>query len=240
MSLKKLIPVAFVLLTIQSYSQKKQEVLFTVDKEPVSTEEFLKVFNKNRDIVDEENKKTVEEYLELYINYKLKLKQAYQLQLDTVSSYKRELKNYKEQLIVPYLKDSKVTEFLIREAYDRMKNEVNASHILVLVKPKATPNDTLKAYNKILKARAKVVSGTPFEEVAKEYSEDPSAKRNGGNLGYFNTFAMVYPFENAAYKNKVGDVSMPFKTSFGYHIVQVKDKRLSKGEVEVAHIMVFR
>ncbi len=238
MSLKKLIPVAFVFLAIQSYSQKKQEVLFTVDKEPVTTEEFLKVFNKNRDVVDEDNKKTIEEYLELYVNYKLKLKQAYQLQLDTVSSYKQELKKYKEQLIAPYLKDSKVTEFLIKEAYDRTKYEVNASHILVLVKPKATPKDTLKAYNKILEARAKVLDGASFESVAKKYSEDPSAKRNGGNLGYFNTFAMVYPFENAAYKNEVGTVSLPFKTSFGYHIVKVNDKRASRGEVEVAHIMI--
>ncbi len=238
MSLKKLIPIAFVFLIVQTFAQKKQEVLFTVDNEPVSTEEFLKVFNKNRDIVDDENKKTVEEYLELYVNYKLKLKQAYQLQLDTVSSYKQELKKYKEQLIAPYLKDSKVTEFLVREAYDRMKNEVSASHILVMVKPKATPKDTLKAYQKILEARTKVIDGTSFAEVAKEYSEDPSAKRNGGDLGYFNTFAMVYPFENAAFKTEVGSISMPFKTSFGYHIVKVNDKRASKGEVEVAHIMI--
>ncbi len=172
------------------------------------------------------------------MNYKLKLKQAYQLQLDTVSSYKQELKKYKEQLIAPYLKDSKVTEFLVREAYDRMKNEVSASHILVMVKPKATPKDTLKAYQKILDARTKVIDGTSFAEVAKEYSEDPSAKRNGGDLGYFNTFAMVYPFENAAFKTEVGSISMPFKTSFGYHIVKVNDKRASKGEVEVAHIMI--
>ncbi len=238
MILKRLIPLAVVLLTLQSYSQKSQEVLFTIDKDPVTSQEFLNVFNKNRDIVDEENRKTVEEYLELYINYKLKLKQAYELQLDTVASYKQELKKYKEQLIGPYLKDSKVTESLVKEAYDRMKNEVNASHILALVKPKALPKDTLKAYNKILEAREKVVKGTSFEQVAKEYSEDPSAKSNGGNLGYFSTFAMVYPFENAAFGTEVGKVSMPFKTSFGYHIVKINDKRVSKGEVEVAHIMV--
>ncbi len=238
MRFKKLIPIAFVLLTIQSYSQKKQEVLFTVDNEPVTTAEFLKVFNKNRDIVDEENKKTIEEYLELYINYKLKLKQAYQIKLDTVTAYKQELKKYREQLILPYLKDSKVTELLVKEAYERMKNEVNASHILVLLNPKATPKDTLRAYNKIIEARTKVMNGAAFNEIAKQYSEDPSAKKNGGNLGYFSTFAMVYPFENVAYKNKIGTVSMPFKTSFGYHIIRVNDRRISKGEVEVAHIMI--
>jgi len=238
MKFTKIITIALTLLSIQSYSQKKQSVLFTVDKEPVTTTEFLEVFNKNRDIVDDENKKTIEEYLELYINYKLKLKQAYELQLDTVASYKKELKKYREQLILPYLKDDKVTESLVKEAYDRMKTEVNASHILVRLNPKATPADTLKAYNKIITARKQILKGDAFAEVAKAYSEDPSAKQNGGDLGYFSTFAMVYPFENAAYKNNIGDVSMPFKTSFGYHIVRVNDKRASQGEVEVAHIMI--
>ena len=238
MRFKKLILIAFVLFAIQSFPQKKQEVLFTVDNEPITTAEFLKVFNKNRDIVDDENKKTIEEYLEIYINYKLKLKQAYELQLDTVAVYKKELKKYREQLMLPYLKDSKVTEELVKEAYDRMENEVNASHILVRLNPKATPKDTLKAYKKIIEARSKVINGTPFDEIAKQYSEDPSAKKNGGSLGYFSTFAMVYPFENAAYNTKIGEVSMPFKTSFGYHILKVNDKRASKGEVEVAHIMI--
>ena len=238
MRFKKLIPIALVLLVVQSYSQTKQEVLFTVDHEPVTTAEFLKVFNKNRDIVDEENKKSIEEYLELYINYKLKLKQAYQIKLDTIATYKQELKKYKEQLMTPYLKDSKVTELLVKEAHERMKKEVNASHILVLLKPKATPKDTLRAYNKIMEARAKIMNGVPFDAIAKQYSEDPSAKKNGGNLGYFSTFAMVYPFENAAYEHKIGEVSMPFKTSFGYHILKINDKRISKGEVEVAHIMI--
>jgi len=238
MKFTKFITITLVLLSIQSYSQKKQSVLFTVDKEPVTTTEFLEVFNKNRDIVDDENKKTIEEYLELYINYKLKLKQAYELQLDTVASYQKELKKYREQLIQPYLKDDKVTESLVKEAYSRMKIEVNASHILVRLNPKATPVDTLKAYNKIITARKQILKGDAFADVAKAYSEDPSAKQNGGDLGYFSTFAMVYPFENAVYKNDIGDVSMPFKTSFGYHIVRVNDKRTSQGEVEVAHIMI--
>jgi len=230
--------IAFLFFTLQSFSQKNSDVLFTVDKEPVTTTEFLTVFNKNRDIVEEDNKKSIEEYLELYINYKLKLKQAYELKLDTIPSYVKELKKYRAQLIVPYLKDDNVTASLVKEAYDRMKMEVNASHILVRLNPKASPSDTLKAYTKIMEARAKILKGEAFDKIAKLYSEDPSAQKNGGNLGYFTTFSMVYPFENAAYNSKVGDVSMPFKTSYGYHIVNVIDKRAAKGEVEVAHIMI--
>ena len=225
-------------LSTYNFAQSKKDIIFTVDSKPVYSTEFLRVFNKNRDIVDEENKKTIEEYLDLYINYKLKLKQAYEIGLDTVDSYKKELEKYREQLAQPYLKDSKVTTALVKEAHNRMKTEVNASHILVRLSPKALPADTLKAYNKILEARAKVLNGTPFNEVAKVYSEDPSAQKNGGDLGYFSAFGMVYPFENAAYTNDIGKVSLPFKTNFGYHILKVNDKRPSRGEVEVAHIMI--
>ena len=219
-------------------AQERNDIIFTVEDQPVYSNEFLKVFNKNRDIVVEENKKSIEEYLELYINYKLKLKQAYDLKYDTVSVYKKELSQYREQLIAPYLKDSKITDDLVEEAYDRTRTEVNASHILVRLQPKAPPADTLKAFQKILEAREKIINGSTFEIIAKEYSEDPSVNQNGGNLGYFSAFAMVYPFENAAYSTKVNEVSMPFKTQFGYHLVKVNDFRDSKGEVEVAHIMI--
>jgi len=219
-------------------AQQRKRVLFTVDNQPVYTDEFVKVFNKNREIVTEENKKSIEEYLELYINYKLKLKQAYDLKYDTISTYKKELAQYREQLITPYLTDSKITDELVEEAYKRTKTEVNASHILIRLQPKAAAADTLAAYQKIIEARNKIVEGANFENIAKQYSEDPSVHKNGGNLGYFSAFAMVYPFENAAYNTKVNEVSMPFKTQFGYHIVKTNDFRDSKGEVEVAHIMI--
>ncbi|MCF6347756.1 MAG: peptidylprolyl isomerase [Flavobacteriaceae bacterium] len=230
----------FIFLLSLSYlnAQQRKEVLFTVTNQPVSTDEFIKVFNKNRDIVSEENKKSIEEYLELYINYKLKLKQAYELKYDTVSTYKKELLQYKEQLIIPYLTDSEITGNLVKEAYNRTKTEVNASHILIRLQPKAKAADTLLAYQKIIEARNKIVEGASFETIAKQYSEDPSAQKNGGNLGYFSAFSMVYSFENVAYNTKINEVSMPFKTQFGYHIVKVNDFRESKGEVEVAHIMI--
>ncbi len=233
--------IIYILLVSMSFGyaqQSKNKKLFTIDNSSVYSDEFIKVFNKNRDIVSEENKKTIEEYLDLYINYKLKLKQAYELKYDTVSSYKNELAKYREQLISPYLSDGKVTMALVKEAYERTKTEVNASHILLQVSPKASPQDTLKAYQRIIEARNKIIEGASFKEIAKQYSQDPSAQQNGGDLGYFSAFSMVYPFENAAYTTKTGKVSKPFRTRFGYHILTVNSVRDSQGEVQVAHIML--
>jgi len=238
--IKKVFLILFVGAFFQVNAQfnKKDKVLLTIDNEKVYASEFLRVYNKNKDVVSEENKKNMTEYLDLFINYKLKLKDAKALKLDTVQSYLKEFNKYKQQLIEPYLKDRKVTDLLVQEAYDRLKQEVKASHILVLVKPNASPLDTLKAYNKVLDARKLLLSGKKFATVAKQVSQDPSAKENGGNLGYFSAFSMVYPFETAAFNTPVGEVSMPFRTRFGYHIVKVFDKRNSKGEIKVAHIMI--
>jgi peptidyl-prolyl cis-trans isomerase SurA len=130
---------------------------------------------------------------------------------------------------------------LISEAYERQKTEIRASHILVKCDPGSSPADTLVAYNKVIKLRDRVVlSGEDFTSVAKgkDGSEDPSVKDNGGDLGYFTAFQMVYPFEDAAYKTQVGEVSMPVRTKFGYHIIKVVDKRPARGEIRVSHIMV--
>lgn len=233
----KYILFTFLFISINLFSQKKEKVLFTVADEPVSTSEFINVYKKNLNLIkNEEN--GVENYLELYINYKLKVKQAKELRLDTLSEYKKEFSQYKESLTLPYLKDEAVTNKLVKEAYDRMLKEVNASHILIFSKKEDTPADTLAAFNKLVEARKKIIEGADFEEIAKEYSQDPSVKQNGGNIGYFTVLQMVYPFENIAYNTNVGEVSQPFKTKFGYHILKINNVRKAQGEVEVAHIML--
>lgn len=237
MTLKNYITIFILLSCFSIFSQKDNSVLFTVDNEPVYTSEFLRVYSKNLDIVADENQKGIKNYLDLFINYKLKIKQAYDLKYDTINSYKTELASYKKQLMDPFMRDESVLDNLVKEAYSRSLSEINASHILIKTNSK-NPSDTLTSYNKIIDARYKIVAGEEFVTVAKEYSQDPSAQRNGGNLGYFSAFSMVYPFEEAAYNTKVGEVSMPFKTRFGYHILQVHDKRDARGEVEAAHIMI--
>ncbi len=230
----------FTILSVSSsvFSQRKDKVLATINKEKINVSEFKKVYEKNLDAIDDKEAKDVAKNLDLYINYKLKVKEAYQLKYDTAKAYKRELASYKNQLISPYLQDKSFLKKLIKEAYFRTVNEIKAKHILIRIKKNATPADTLKAYHKIIEARKKVLAGVSFEKVAREMSEDPSAKNNGGNLGYFSAFRMVYPFEDAAYKTKIGEISQPFKTRFGYHIVAVDALRKSKGEVEVAHILI--
>ena len=225
-----------ILACLNGFSQNKQTVLFSIDTTPFYTQEFLENYNKNTALVsDAEN--SLDDYLKLFINYKLKVKEARDLKLDTFPSYINELQDYKNRLIQPYLKDKKITDKLVSEAYDRLQKEINASHILLFLKPDATPKDTLAAYSKLIEARKLIVNGASFSEVAKQYSEDPSAQQNGGNLGFFTALQMVYPFENAAYATTVNNVSKPFRTQFGYHILQVHEIRPALGEIEVAHIM---
>ncbi len=226
-----------IIFTIANAQQSK-DVLFTIDNSPVYISEFKRVYLKNINLVKDNSQKNIDKYLDLFVNYKLKLKEAKSLGLDTKDTYLRELEGYKKQLATGYLTDTRTSEVLIREAYERSLERVNASHILIEVKPNALAKDTLAAYQKIIEAKNKITKGEPFDVVAKAYSEDPSVVKNSGDLGWFSVFRMVYPFEQAAYNTKEGEVSEPFRTQFGYHIVKVNSKEKIQGEVTVAHIMV--
>lgn len=219
-------------------AQQKEEVLLSIDNSQIPISEFKRIYLKNIDLVTDDSQKDVDEYLDLFINYKLKLREAQTLGLDKKDSYLKELEGYKKQLSSSYLTDTRTSEALIKEAYDRSQERINASHILVMVKPNASAKDTLQAYQKILEAKEKIKNGEEFATVANAYSEDPSVAKNNGLLGWFSTFRMVYPFEDAAYKTKVGEVSNPFRTQFGYHIVKVNKREKKLGEVSVAHIMI--
>lgn len=220
-------------------AQNNQATVLTLAGESTTLEEFENIFRKNnRDSVI--TRQSLDEYMELFINFKLKVKEARDLKMDTVSKFKTELEGYRAQLARPYLTDSEVLNGLIREAYDRQCNEIRAKHILIKCDPLASAEDTLRAYNRILALRDRIVAGADFETVArgKDGSEDPSVKDNGGDLGYFTAFQMVHQFEDAAYSTPVGQVSMPVRTRYGYHIIFVEDKRPARGEIRAAHIMV--
>ncbi len=219
-------------------AQQKEEMLLSIDNSPVYLSEFKRIYLKNIDLVKDDSQKDIDEYLELFINYKLKLKEARALGLDKKESYIKELNGYKKQLASNYLTDTKASEALVNEAYNRSLERIKASHILIMVKPNATAKDTALAYQKILEAKDKINKGGDFEVIAKEYSQDPSVTKNSGQLGWFSVFRMVYPFESAAYNTKIGEVSTPFRTQFGYHIVKVHEREKKLGEVSVAHIMI--
>lgn len=238
MRIKKVIILSALLIGGLIQAQDQEKVLFSIEGEDVYNAEFIRVFEKNKDILVDEQQKDFKEYFDLFVDFKLKLRQARDMGLDTSVTYTEELQKYREQLIQPYLQNPEATERLIKEAYERSIEEVRASHILIKLQENAAPKDTLEAYKRILEARTNILAGVPFDSVAKTYSEDPSVKMNHGDLGYFSAFSMVYPFENAAYNTRIGEISSPFRTQFGYHILKVIDKRKSPGEVQVAHIMV--
>ena len=239
MKISRLIIFVFLLTQSFLFAQNK-EVLFTIDNHPYYTDEFVRVYNKNLDLVKDDSQKDLDKYLELFLGYKLKVEKANKLGLQNSVTYQNELKSYRNQLSKNYVNDSKVTNELVQEAYNRMTKEVRASHILILVDEGASPEDTLKAFNKIKDIKNRLNAGEDFVKVAQQFSEDPSVKENNGDLGYFSAFRMVYPFENAAFSTNVGEVSKPFRTRFGYHLVKVVDKRDNRGEVTVAHIMIVK
>ena len=220
-----------------AFAQDKNAAVLTVDGEPTSLEEFENIFRKNnRDSVI--TAQSLDDYMELFINFKLKVKEAKEAGLDTVKKFKTELDGYRAQLARPYLTDSEKLNDLVKEAYQNYQQEVHAAHILIKVDASASPADTAKAYAKILAIRERIMKGEEFKTLAKATSEDPSAKENAGDLGYFTAFQMVYPFEKAAYETPVGQVSNPIRTRYGYHLIYVYDKRPARGEIHAAHIVV--
>lgn len=236
MQLKHFFTLLLIIIVLHTNAQSDaKEVLFTVDSDPVYVSEFLRVYNKNLDLVQDESQKNIDEYLSLFTNYKLKLKEAKALKLNEKPSYLRELSTYKKQLAKSFIYDNKVTDELVEEAYNRISYEIKANHILIKIPENANPQDTLAAYNRISKLRDRALN-EGFETVRKEVHNGKSVF--GEELGYFSGFRMVYKFENAAFNTKVGEISQPFRTRFGYHIVNVLDKRKSRGERTVAHIMI--
>ncbi|WP_164975451.1 peptidylprolyl isomerase [Flavobacterium piscinae] len=227
------------LFSALAFAQAPKKVLFTVDENPYYTDEFVRVYNKNLDLVKDESQKDLDHYLELFVGYKLKINKANKLGLQNNSKYQNELKSYRTQLAKNYLTDSEVTKELLEEGYARSLKEIRASHILLTLDENAQPQDTLAVYNQIVELQKRAEQGEDFGTLAQNYSQDPSAKENKGDLGYFSAFRMVYPFESAAYQTKVGAVSKPVRTRFGYHIIKVSDIRDNRGDVTVAHIMLM-
>ena len=245
--MKKLVLISISILLI-AVSCKTDKILLTIADENVTKSEFINVYKKNNVKGESLDRKSLEEYLELFINFKLKVKEAEDLKMDTVQAFITELAGYRKQLAQPYLTDKEVFESILKEAYDRMQYDIRASHILIRVSNESTPEDTLIAYKKAVNIRKRVLKGEDFGKVAVETSDDPSAKGrpaaggqaamkgNAGDLGYFSALDMVYPFENGAYGTKLGEISEIIRTSFGYHIIKVTDKKPAMGNVQVAHI----
>ncbi len=210
--------------------------LLTVGNDPISVDEFLAIYNKNNtnNVVD---KKTMEEYVDLFVNFKLKVKEAESLGMDTASKFIKELDGYRRQLAQHYLVDKAMTDQLIEEAYNRMQEDVAAYHVLIKISDNAAPLDTLKALKKLKALTKGVKTEEDMQRLLAKVKIDKDEETIAEDLGYFTAFSMVYPFENAAYNTKVGELSAPVRTNFGYHVIFVKDRRPARGEIRVSHIM---
>ena len=228
--------IVFLSFSLVSFSQfNERDVLFNVNNESVLAGEFIRVYNKNIDLIKDESQKDVDNYLQLYINYKLKLSEAYSRELHKNDNYKKELKKYTKQLESTFLTDKVTEEKLLLEAYERTKYEVNVSHVLIRIGE--DNNDTIDVYNNILRLRNPLLKNH-IDSLIKNHHNGKDLIVE--DLGYFSVFKMIYKFENVAYNTKIGEVSMPFRTRFGYHIIKVIDKRNSLGEVNAAHIMAYK
>lgn len=220
-----------------TFATSNGDILLTIDSTQVTADEFMRIYNKNSSITLAE-KKSVDDYLDLFINYKLKVVEALDLGYDTVASFIKEMDGYADQLAKPYLDNANILDSFVEESYNRFKEEINASHILLRLPEQALPEDTLRVYNQIMQYRNAYVKGESFEKIIKDNSPDPR-QEIGGDLGWFSAMRMVYPFEIAAYNTPVGQVSMPIRTQFGYHLIKVNDRRNNLGEVNVRHIMAM-
>ncbi|KAA0991830.1 peptidylprolyl isomerase [Dyadobacter aurulentus] len=212
--------------------------LLEIGNEKFSIDEYQSAYNKNKFASDSTKELTPGEYLEQYTDLKIKVLQAKQDGRDTTLAYKEEIASYRDQLAKNHLVDKALVEKLTTEAYNRLKLEVKASHILIAVSEDASPADTLEAHRAAIALKGRLDEGSDFGEIAARFSKDPSAKKNKGDLGYFTAFQTLYPIETAAYNLAIGKISQPVRSKTGYHLIKVSDRRANRGMIQVAHIMV--
>lgn len=211
----------------------KDPVIMTINGEDVTKSEFEYLYNKNSQ--QQITRQTLDEYAEMFKIYKLKVADAVSEGIDTTSMFKNEFMGYRSELAAPYLVDSVYVKRLMREAYDRMGEDVEVSHILFFMTRDMKENN--KLYNKADSIRKELMKGADFEEMARKYSQDRSVSVNGGYMGYITSMLYPYSFESAAYNLKEGEISEVIKSSVGYHIIKVGKKRNSRGQVHVQHIL---
>ena len=210
--------------------------LFTYGPRSVAKDEFLRVYKKNSLNKKPDMSETeLRNYLDLSSLFRMKVAEADMQHLDTVDKIQKDLDSYRKQLAKNYLTDEQVTNKLIREAYDRMKEDVRVEHILITCTP---GSDSAVAYKKIDSLYQQISTNkAKFEDLAKVYSDDKGSRDNGGDVGFFSSMQTVYAFENVAYGTPVGKISKPFRTQFGYHIIKVLERKADRGQVKVAQIL---
>jgi peptidyl-prolyl cis-trans isomerase SurA len=219
----------------------QDDKLLTIGGKPVDKNELIYLISKGNsteDVSKGMSREEFEENLSLFVNYKLKVREAEELGLDKSVEFTREFASFQENLKAPFLIKNSLEEGELRKAYSRMQEVVRASHILFQFPPNASRDDSLIVLKMALKVKGEIEQNGDINALAEQYSDDPSAKINKGDLGYFTSLQMVQPFEDAAYNIQTGKVSDPVLTNFGYHLIQVKDRQPNPGQVRISHILV--
>lgn len=213
------------------------QTLFTYDGKEVSKDDFLKAYRKNN-TAQKNPEKSYRDYLELYIRYKLKVQAAYDAKMDTLPSQSSELQTFRGQVVENFMSDRGSVDKLVREAFVRGQKDIHLEHIFVGLPSGASPGDTAKAWQKITTAYEALRQGKDFGETAVQYSEDPFASANRGDLGYITVFTLPHDLENVAYSTPQDHYSRPFRTKGGYHIFRNAGERRSLGKMKVAQILL--
>ena len=239
MNCKKLLTGVLVFLVTLVHAQNQSQDLITLNDRIFSVEDFKQVYFKNLELVQQQEQRSIDEYLDLFVQYKRKVEEARSQGLDKKQAYLKDFEKYQEQLSRNYVYEDNVTSKMVEQAYKRSKEELKTSHILIMCNWDALPQDTLVAYNKAENLRQKVLAEPEkFNDIAAAYSEEPEADQRKGSLDYFTVFTMVYPFENVAYGMEVGEISEPIRTQYGYHVIKLEDRRAVLPKRTVSHIMI--
>lgn len=239
--MKRFLFSCLLLLVFQNFFSQNlpDSVIMTINGKPVTVREFEHIKDKNKN-PNSQDTTSIKTYFNLFLDYKLKLEEANAQGIDTSEKFLEEFDKYTKQIANPYIYSSDIKESIVKEAYTRLLTDVKVGHILIKLASDATPEDTLSAFIKAEKIRKRIIQGEDFSKVAKATSDDPTVSNNEGIIGYITAFSTPYFYENVVYSLKPGQVSNPVKAPNGYYIIKVFEKRPSKGEVKVKHIMLLK
>lgn len=214
------------------------QTLFTYGKHSTDSKDFLRAYNKNNAQPATNKSKAVADYLDLYINSRLKIQEAYQRGYDTLPQIRSEVDNLRTQIIENYMSDPKAIDRLTKEAFQRSLKDIHAAHIFISFKNAAGTMDTVAANQKLVEVQRLLTKGTNFMAVAQQFSDDPSAKTNKGDIGFITVLTLPYIFENVIYTTSPGKHSQPFRSKIGYHIFKNIEERKAVGRIKAQQILL--
>lgn len=212
-------------------------ILFTINGKEVRVSEFTYIYNKTNGDKADYSEKSLNEYLQLYIDFKLQVAKGVEMGLDKNADVLREQNQYKRQLSSTYLTDREITEKLVKEAYEWGKQDRKISHILVAVQENAAEEDAREAYARIKQVKDQATSAN-FADLAKQFSDDSYSKNNGGDLGFFTVLQLPYELEKAMYNTPKDGVSEIVRSKYGFHVIKVTEVRPAYGQVQLAQILI--